>query len=161
MIVKSAQYIANGSIFTLQLRGGLYSWIILILVPFYSNSYSLETLFMTALEYTRYGCIPEMLAFLIVELYVDILCNVCSGNTLKPEQNGWHFADDILDTFPWIKMYGRWLNFRRNLCQRVHLMINNYPNQWWPSLMMPYDATRPQWVNMLVVICGRYQCCWL
>ena len=31
-------------------------------------------------------------------------------NTFKPEQNGWHFVEDIFNAFSWMKIILFWLN---------------------------------------------------
>ena len=40
-------------------------------------------------------------------------------NTLRPRQNGRHFADEILKCISWIKMYELWLIFHWSLFRRV------------------------------------------
>ena len=44
-------------------------------------------------------------------------------NTLRPRQNGRHFADDFSNAFPWIKVYEFWLKCHWSLILRVLLTI--------------------------------------
>ena len=79
-------------------------------------------------------------------------------NTLRPRQNGCHFADDIL-----MNMYEIRLLFHWNLFLRFELTVfqhwfrwwlgadqatSHYLNQWW--LVYWRIVTRPQWVKVLL-----------
>ena len=82
--------------------------------------------------------------------YYQIDCAISNSplsvNTLRPRQNGGHFADDHFGAFSWMKMYWFGLKFRWSLFSRVRLIIfhhsfrkwlaadqvtSHYQNQWW------------------------------
>ena len=58
-----------------------------------------------------------------VILFVDFLII----NTLRPRQNGRHFADDIFNIFSWMKMY----EFRSNLHWNLFLWVQLTMFQHW------------------------------
>ena len=47
-------------------------------------------------------------------------------NTLRPRQNGRHFADDILNAFSWMKMFEYRLKFHWSLFLRVQSTISQH-----------------------------------
>ena len=57
-----------------------------------------------------------------------------SSNDNAPRWMPWDFTDDkstLVQVMAW-----------------CHQATSHYPSQCWPSPMLPYGATRPQWVNM-------------
>ena len=44
-------------------------------------------------------------------------------NTLRPRQDGCHFADKVANAFSWMKMHQFWLRFHWSLIPRVQLTI--------------------------------------
>ena len=80
-------------------------------------------------------------------------------HVLKPEQNGHYCA--MSNTFFGKKSnilmqislkcipegsIGNMLALVQTMCGAKQV-TSHYPNQCWPSSVMPYDVTRPQWVN--------------
>ena len=51
--------------------------------------------------------------------------------TLRPRQNGHHFADELLKTFSWTKIYELWLTFHWSLVQRVQSTIFQHWFREW------------------------------
>ena len=52
-------------------------------------------------------------------------------NTLRPRQNGHHFAEDIFNAFSWMKMFQLRLKFHRSLFPRVQLTIFQHWFRLW------------------------------
>ena len=83
-------------------------------------------------------------------------------NTLRPGQDGCHYADEIFKCILLIKCFVFWLKFHWNWFLKVQSTINqdwfrwwlgakqatsHYLNLWWTCSLVPYGVTRPQWVN--------------
>ena len=80
--------------------------------------------------------------------------------TLRPRQNGRHFADKRFQMFPWMKIYGFRLNFAEvcpkgpmnNIPALIQLMVWRRPGDkplsesMMVSLLTHICVTRPQWV---------------
>ena len=87
-------------------------------------------------------------------------------NTLRPRQNGRHFADDILSAFSWMKMFEFSLKFFpqgpiNNIPASVQIMVWRPPGDKLLSEPMIFSltthicVTRPQWVKI-----SHYQGAW-
>ena len=73
-------------------------------------------------------------------------------NCSTPEQNGWHLADNILDTFSWMEIFLFWLKFYWSL----FLIDNNPASVWimaWPRIGSPTSRNqvvlKPEYLAMV------------
>ena len=81
-------------------------------------------------------------------------------NTLRPEQNGRHFADDIskllhLENFDWTSFLKIQLVITQHCCRWwlvARSATSHYLNQWWPSSQTNISVTRHQYFHE--VFCG-------
>ena len=104
---------------------------------------------------------------LVSALLYSVFCYIWLHNTLRPRQNGRHFADDI---FKCISLNENvWILLKISLRFAPGVQINNIPAlvqimAWcWPGtkplsepamecLLMHMCATRPQWVNNSLIV---------
>ena len=85
-------------------------------------------------------------------------------NSLRPRQNGRHYADDNFKCIFLNENYEFWIRFHRIMFPRVQLAINKHwfrqwlgveqgtshcLNQWWNVIPMHICITWLQWVNIL------------
>ena len=70
-------------------------------------------------------------------------------NTLRPKQNGYHFADDIFGEWKWL-----YFNFNSIKSTLIPVMAwcpqatSHYMSQCWAWYIAPYGIIRPQWVYL-------------
>ena len=95
-------------------------------------------------------------------------------NTLRPRQNGHHFAYDIFKRIFLNENYLIFLfEFYLNIFPGAQLSIchhwfrwwlgadqatNHYLNQWWPSLLTHICVTRPQWRELSAMTVMIHTC---
>ena len=90
-------------------------------------------------------------------------CFICVDK-LRLEQNGHYSTDGILHKFCLVKSFAFHLEFHGSVLLRVQLKINQHLwleakqrishrlNEWWTSSLTIICLTRPQWVDIYIIL---------